>query len=260
MNSSNIGVKKMTNKTQRFDIKRILLIGKIAFADEWRPFFLTGVIIGCLILFGGIFLNVPSADFLLNIMLLIGVVLVSRVFADVHEQEKGIYFFTLPASIDEKYLVKLIATLFGFFGFALLICFTATMLSGFISSLLYTSVEFQVTDPFMFKLEDKFGQYLFFHSVFFTGSLYFSKNSFLKSAFSLITVAILLAIGVVTVLKNSFVQAQNSQFNFRFDSTQSLPVDLQNYLDIVKITAFVIVPILLYVLSYIKFRKIEIKG
>ncbi|MBU3914404.1 hypothetical protein KKA14_02630 [bacterium] len=250
----------MTNKTQGFSLKRIILLGKIALADDWRPFFLTGVIIGCLILFGGLFLNVPSADFLLNIMLLIGVVLVSRVFADVHEQEKGIYFFTLPASVDEKYLVKFIATLFGFFGFALLICFVATALSDLISSLLSSAIEFQIRDPFTVKLQDKFAQYLFFHSVFFSGSLYFKKSSFLKSAFSLIAVLILLAIGAATVLKNSFAQTQTSQFHLRFDSSQSLPADLQNYWFIAKIVGFVVVPILLYVLSYMKFRKIEIKG
>ncbi len=250
----------MNNITQRFSIKRILLLVKIALVDDWKPFFLTGLIIGCLVIFKDIKYGLfPPTTIFLAIMLFVGVVLISKIFADVHEQEKGIYFFTLPASIDEKYLVKFIATLFGYFGFAILVCFAATVLSSFINSLVSASVEFQIINPIKDDVGDKFLTYMFLHSVFFTGSLFIKNYSFLKTFGLLLAASLIYFIGSLT-LGSSLVKTQTAQFSYQYNFSQNSAGDPQNYWDTTRIVIFVVIPILFYVLSYMRFRKIEIKG
>ncbi len=250
----------------RFSLKRVAGLSKIAFVDEWRPYLLSGMIIGLLIFFSGVFLRGPSMGFLLNIMLLIGIVQVSKVFSDIHQKEKGIYYFMLPASIEEKYLVKLLSTLVGYYIFALLVCLVSNRVSILIAEILYQSADIPTFNPLQPEFFDKFKLFLFFHATFFTGSLFFRKNSFLKTAFAFFAVSIVFAIGAGSYLKNLFFQSRSGQssFHFRFDSMsdayQGAGGALDSYLTLIQVILFIAIPLLLYGVSFLKFKNAEIRG
>ncbi|MBU2510314.1 hypothetical protein KJ966_03215 [bacterium] len=250
----------------RFNLKRVIGLSKIAVVDEWRPYLLTGTIIGLLIFFSGVFLKSASIGFLLNIMLLAGIVQVSKVFSETHQKEKGIYYFMLPASIEEKYLVKLLSTLIGYYIFALLVCLLSNQLSILIAGFLYQSSDIPGFNPLQPEFFERFKLYLFFHSIFFAGSLFFRKNSFLKTVLVFFAVSILLTISAGSYLKNLFVQSRSGQSSFylHFDSmgdiTQGIGGSLGSYVATLQVVAFVVIPLVLYGVSFLKFKNSEIRG
>lgn len=241
------------------------MLGRIALADDWRPFWMTGLIVLTLVIFGRLFFGFRMVDFLFNIMLLIGIVLVSRVFNDTHEQEKGIYFFMLPASIEEKYLIKLISTLIGYFLFALLVCIAGGLVSDFIGSFIYDSMEFRLHNPMSSQPMDKFAIYIFFHALYFTGSLYFKKNGFFKTSFIIIVITIIILIIAGTYVKHIMVSGHNRQYYFDIDSgvmhlRNVLGLSADQYFMYTKVLFSGILPVVLFILSYFKFKRSEIKG
>ena len=259
-------INQIVNPKRTFSLLRIGLI------DEWRSYMLAGLIIGCLILFttlldsSGFLLGILSVNMLLNIMLLIGLVQVSKGFSEIRQKERGIYYFMIPASLEEKYLVKLISTLVLYFIYALLICFVANRISIVLANLINDSGNFQYFDPFHRDLFDKFKVYLFLHAVFFSGSLVFKKNNFLKTAFVLIATFFILTFSIGLYLKNTAIKTFESgqRFNFYFnnlsDLFQAFGIDLETYLLLFEIGLYVAIPLMLYGFSYIKFKKIELRG
>ncbi|MCP4754606.1 MAG: hypothetical protein GY866_27295 [Proteobacteria bacterium] len=246
----------------RFDLKRLFLLGKIASIDDWKPYLLTGVVIGTLVFFGELFVRPFSGDFLLNLMLFAGIVHVAKVFYDFHEQEKGIYFFTLPASVKEKYLVRLLATALGYFVFSVFVCFVGSILGSAVHSMTSNSAEFYLHNPFNVELVDKFGTYIFFHAIFFCGSLYFKKNSFLKTLLTVIGVVVLLMIGAASLLDLTDFNLPKllSWLGHIRDVDGTIQVSFPDGLSRFRMATGLVLPAALYILSYFKFKKIEIKG
>ncbi len=77
-------------------------------------------------------------------------------------------------------------------------------------------------------------------------------------------VFIAVSIATVVILKQSFVQDGASQFFFQIGGPQDIqraPSNLSEDIKLyVRIVLYGVIPVLLYVLSYLKFRKAEIKG
>jgi hypothetical protein len=249
----------------RFSLRRSYLLARIGLLDEWRPFLLSGVVIGGLILFSFLFLKSTSTLFLLKLMLFMGMVLVSKLFSVLHHREKGIYTLMLPASVEEKFAVKLLMTTVVFYGYAIFICLAGGWFAHMLSSLLFEPAPYQILNPFTMEGAEQFFVFLFFHSMFFSGSLFFKSNSFLKTVVSMMATFffILTIIGGI-YLKNSLVMPGNSQFYLRLDnSNQLMEVLGTSYANIVqgiKLVIYIVVPTLLYGLSYFKFKHYEIKG
>lgn len=256
----------MDSVAVRFNPKRMLDLSRIALVDEWRPYMFAGLIIGGVLLFTSVLFRGPSPTFFLNIMLLIGMVLVSKAFAEAHEKEKGIHYFMLPAAIEEKYLVKLLSTLVLFFLFALLVCLIANRLSIVIAPILFSSASISEFDPFRPAIFDKFKLYLFFHSLFFAGSIFFRKNSFFKTCLILMAAIFISVLAMGSFLKNYLAQFQsgNGGFYFRIDNmgdlNRFLGREVDFYLLAFQVTLFVIIPLLLYIVSFMKFKKMDVKG
>lgn len=251
---------------ERFNPQRIANLIRIALIDEWRPFILTATVVGCLILFSGLLFRSVPQSFLLNMMLLIGLVQVSRIFSEIHHKEKGIAFFMTPASLEEKYLLKLVSSLVFYYLFTLFVCFVANRLAILITGLLYDSVSLAKFEPLQSRYFDKFKLYLFFHALFFTGALFFKRSSFLKTAFTVTTIFFVLALSAGTFLKNAFLQASAGQqgiyfqFNNVGDLYRAFGMEMDTYFTIIEIGMFIVLPVLLYGLSFLRFRKAEIRG
>lgn len=246
------------------NIRRMIGLSRILLHDDWRPFLLNGFIVGALVFLGRFFVNLHSINTLLNIMLLIGIVLVSKTFSDLHEKEKGTYMLMLPASIEEKYLVRLISTLVLFYIFALFVTFAADFLSGLIVGLLTGSARYAFFDLHTSDLAGKFQVYLFFHAIFFSGSLFFRKNSFLKTTLCLIGALLVGFIALGSYFRHQFFGRQQVEFYFQFDSSRdlfgNLQLPFQDTIFFIKTFVLIGIPILLYLLSYFRFKHSEIRG
>ena len=254
----------METQHSRFSLKRCFLLARIGLLDEWRPFLLSGVVIGGLILFSFLFLKSTSTLFLLKLMLFMGMVLVSKLFSILHHREKGIYTLMLPASVEEKFAVKLLMTTVGFYGYAIFICLVGGWFAHLVSSLLFEPAPYQVFNPFTLEGAEQFLMFLFFHSIFFSGSLFFKSNPFLKTVVSLMATFFVLTIISGIYLKNSMEMPGNYQFHLRLDNSNQLMEALGTpYATLIhgfKLMSYLVIPTLLYSLSYFKFKHYEIKG
>lgn len=252
----------MGNSTALIDPGRIWVLMKIAYRDDWRPYFMSGFIIGLLLLISNLFMGFASPGFFLNLMLAVGVVLSSKSFADIHKREHGIYTLMLPASSIEKFLVRLIAGSLGFFVYAVVVCVVAQFLSEFIQSILSNSPVRMDQTSLLSGLEGRLTTYLLFQSVFFLGSLFFRSNSFLKTALLVAAVSFLLMLSAGLLLKYSLVQSHVSGFYVEFDSLDSLRealgIRFGSIVLGIRVLVFGVLPALLYVGAFFKFKSIQI--
>lgn len=246
--------------------RRMLGLSRIALVDEWRPYLLTGLVIGSLLLFANTFFRALSVGFFFNIMLLFGVVMVSRAFSEAHEKEKGIHYFMVPAAVEEKFFLKLLVTLVGFYLFTLLVCLVANRLAGMLSPLLSSSTTVPDFDPLQPEIFDKFKRYLFFHSLYFAGSLFFKKSNFLKTSFVLLVVTFVLFLVVGSYLKDYLIQSQAGRgvvhlhFNNLGGFEQVLGISADSFSLVFQVAIYIVMPLLLYSISFFKFKNLEVTG
>jgi hypothetical protein len=241
---------------------RLVLLSRIAFLDEWRPYFLTGAIMGALVLLYGIQSQSFGHGFFIGLSLFIGVVLVSRIFNDLYNPEQGTYYLTLPASIAEKYLVKLLSTTVVFFAYIVLAVFLGNTLANLINRLFY-GTPLTLYNPFAGDLFGTFKTYIFFHAIFFFGSLSIKKNSFLKTVLVCLAISFILSFVMLFLAKTlmtSNLQLLKELFIVNNDELNISSPFMRKMLIFLKFIFSYFLPLALYAAAYFKLRKIEIKG
>lgn len=252
----------MNNATTLFNPQRIWRLLRIGMMDEWRPYLLSGLIIGGLIIFSTLFFGTSSSDFMFNLLLLMAIVQTSKLFSSFHTRERGIYELMLPASREEKYFIRLMMTTIGFYLYAILITMVAGETANLLSNLLNGRSALAVITPLTPGIWEKFLFFVFFHSIFFTGSLFFKSSSFLKTVGMLLLVFFLLSIIGTAILKNNLVSSQTNQFYFQFNNSQqvipALNDSLNSLIHKVRIVIYYVIPPILYGLSFLSFRRKEV--
>lgn len=241
---------------------RVVRLARIYIADDWKPFMLTGLVCGGLTFLSGLMMRQPAAGFLFNVMLLVGIVLTSRQFAGIRSKEKGIYLFMLPATTLEKFIVQWAASLVGFYCFSVLAVAIGGTLSNLVAAILYESAEFAVSYPENFI--DSFAVYCFFHAVFFCGALVFKGSNFLKTILALMAIFFVVTVGSGVYLKNSLLRRHHSGFFLQMDG----PGDFYQFISgpssttiyFAKIAISVVVPLILYGISFYRFQQWQSKG
>jgi hypothetical protein len=150
-----------------------------------------------------------SPDFLLgffrNMLFLGGFILTSMAFRELRQNAGGIFYLTLPGSLFEKLLSKLLLTSVGYaLGCALF--FTATSaVSQLLTTLLFGSGNgiFDPLDPLVLKM---MALYLVTQSIFLLGSVWFRKLAFLKTILWIVLFSI--AAGIVFSVAARFILAR----------------------------------------------------
>jgi hypothetical protein len=115
-----------------------------------------------------------------NMLFLGGFILTSMAFREVRQNGGGIFYFTLPGSLFEKLLAKLLLTSLGY-ALGCAVFFTAaTAASQLINTVLfgYGNGIFNPLDPAVLRMG---ALYLVTQSVFLLGSIWFRKLAFLKT-------------------------------------------------------------------------------
>ena len=250
----------MTDLKRFFDAQRIFRIIRLALTDEWRPFLLTGFLFFLLILLSSMTFFRMSVDFLFKLMLFTGIIFTSRTLGEFQERDKGTYLMMIPASMEEKYLVRLLATLIGYYFYSVLVCILASEVANFISIFVLgrTSFEQHLTTD----LTNAFCFFMFFHAVFFWGSLFFRKNAFLKTSLILIGIFFIIMFSAGHLFLRNMMGGHHNSFYFSYngDDWQGMFGSALPMFNLLRIFVCLVIPLILYVITYIRFRNIQIKA
>ncbi|HEX8548729.1 MAG TPA: hypothetical protein VF691_17325 [Cytophagaceae bacterium] len=132
--------------------------------------------------------------FYLILMFLSGLIFTSQVFVELHDPKKSYAYILLPVSNLEKLIGSwLISGPLYIAGFSFIVfiiqCLSSLVTEHFENAIgVFSSAYFRAISA-----------YLTFHSVFFLGAVWFRKNNFLKTAFSIIIFFLSLALFSVAV-------------------------------------------------------------
>ncbi len=244
------------------DPRRLMQLSRIAIADDWRPFLLTGLVMAGLVFITGFIFRPQGVGILFGVMLLVGIVLVSRLFAGLYQKERGVYLHMLPASVEEKFVLQIVASLVGYFFYSVLAIAAGAMLINLFRNI--TGDVHGYMQVFPEGLWSAFQVYLLFHALYFAGALWFRGNNFLKTSLVLIAAIILIIVVTVTYLKNTIVSMGPTNIVIQFNSLDQLgrffgsPVFSPTYF--LYVFLFIIFPLFLYGISYYEFKNSQVKG
>lgn len=247
-----------------FNLKRFFYLSKVELINNWRIYLLKDLIIVLifvnLTIFSNMFNSVtdPYGFFVINLFL--GVIFTSLTFNQIHNKESGIAFLMLPCSIEEKFFVKLLFTTLVYFVFAFVSIFVASLVVGLVKFAFF-KVSFTFLNPVAHNIFKVFLIYIYFHSMFFFGAVFFKKNNFLFTALSMIVIILVLMILFSFIFVNFFAgltSGYNNSFNFN-----NLANIINNNTDTINIVFKIIfgylIPPVLYILSYLKLKRIELR-
>lgn len=246
----------------RFSFKRLTLLGHISIFNECRSSLLTFGVIACLIVFSRLFIPQFSVVFWFYNMLFVGIFLTSGVFKDLRHADKGSYFLLVPASVEEKYFIRWLVSSLGFYLFAVILCTFAVLINQVFSLFMQSQPTIELSVFLNTGLVSKLALFMFFHSIFFSGAIWFKNHNFSKTILSvLLFVAFVLFISTMLIKDTSL-----ELFNFLsfFMNVQGMDsygkIILQRDVFRINTLAFLFIPLVLYTISFFKFRKMEIRG
>jgi hypothetical protein len=228
------------------------------------------VLLGALSLATGYFVYMASRPmsqeeqsmFFMFFLLAAGTMYTSTVFAHLGDKRKAIAALTLPASHFEKYLV---GWLYSFVYFQVLFVASFFLVVPVIMGLFAREGQ-TVTMINIFSLESRlylvFVMYTFLHAFAFTGSIYFEKLQFIKSAFALCLAYVGLLLVNKQVLKAMFSPELNFMLpfgNLTFKENNeyfwiSLPQHQQSLLLLIPL----ILAVLFWLTAYVRLKEKQI--
>lgn len=263
-------------RNQYFSPRRFYLLLKRDFLTYYRTIIIAASVIGGFVIFASTISAITqnSRNFhpvLYFLLLYIGGFIVSsRAFREIHNSQKSYTYVTLPGSLLEKFSERLISTSIGYVLGTLLVYSIFTVISEGLNQAF-----FRYTHTFLNPLSRNFwigsAAYLVIQGVFLAGSLFFKKNSLIKTILMLIVFGIaLLIIVIITVrliIPGYFEGVHPAQREF-----QSLR-ELAEWLGmtetglksagrtiwlIIRLLFWAVLAPLCWIVSYLKFRKIEV--
>lgn len=204
----------------------------------------------------------------MGIMLILGTVFMAgKSFSDMNTSEKSIGMIMIPASSFEKFIVPLISSSVGW----LLVVYVSYELLALIINGLWSALfgmEFVFFNVFDFikgkELTDMFLAYFFTHSIFFLGAAAFKKYPIAKTIlaqFLLNFAYSILALIFIMVLFGNMGYFANSSENFGeilLEKGWFTQEKIVFYGRVLKILVMVVLPVLLYITAFFKFKEREV--
>jgi len=161
----------------------------IAMAAVGGFFLIVGVLAGFNPNPGGVYRGLYT-----GLLFLGGFIVTSMAFHEVRLNAQGIHYLSLPGSTLEKFLSKLLVTAVGYGVGTLVFCTAVAALTEGINRLAFGHAH-PFFNPFALNNLRLLPAYLISQSVFLLGSIYFRKLHFVKTALSLV----LLALGLMVI-------------------------------------------------------------
>lgn len=194
----------------------------------------------------------------LFISLFIGVILTSNSFKHLHQEEKAINFYMVPATIFEKFL----SILLYYFFFYLIISILSTIIAFLINNII-VYLFFKVFYPLnliktLFNLKT-ISTYFFACSIFMLGSTYFKKNSFLLTILTLLAISMIYSMfsGILFlfIFKNTYFHS----FMSLTELLSRIGLSIKTIFIIIEIVKFLL-SIFFYFLTYLRIVEYDVKG
>lgn len=229
-----------------FNVNRFINILKIELYNHKVSYMISILITAVLYTFFSSFYTnrILNPEFLFNVSLLIGIVLSAGMFRELGHKEKASSFILTPGSNLEKWVSKFAISSVGYY---LAVCLVFTVLILFFALLrgTFSGVNF------IYPLK-AFSGFMFFHALFFFGSIVFEKSIIIKTLLACLGIGFLLGIlsAALEFMSYSidFFNYQNLKGIIQFISNHS-------YL---KHIASVLFTLLLYAASFLKLIKKEV--
>lgn len=253
----------------RFDLNRFWHLMKNDIVTNYRKLLIAaGAALGVLLFFNIISMfgsSGPAASLVLypQLLFIVGLLKTSSSFKDLHHPQRSYVYLTLPASNLEKFLSKLAVTTVGHVLATLVLFFTFSVLMAAISPLIFQQ-SYPLFNPFDRIVLVLISIYIIVQSIFMVGAVYFRKNAFVKTLFSLFMLQIALALFVGILVKLVFI-GYFEGWHFTFDAIRlSSPVveqQLENFFwgfaQFMKFLFYWILAPVLWLVSYFRLKETE---
>ena len=259
-----------------FSPGRFFLLFKRDFLTHYRTLLIaTAAIAGFTILAsavsalnqGGTYFHVTLYFMLLYIG---GFLITSRTFREIHNSQKSYTYATLPGSPFEKFSERLISTSFGYALGTFIIYFIIATISERLNLMLFGYTH-ALPSPFSRPFLMSVAAFIVTQGFFLAGAVFFKKNSLIKTILMLTLISIVLLIIIILatrlIIPGYFKSLPpiKQDFNSLADLSEWLGMteaNLQLFGRIIRLIIrilfwFVLAP-LCWVVSYLKFRKIEV--
>jgi hypothetical protein len=195
------------------------------------------------------------------ILLIGGTVTSSMVFNDLHQWPKNMHYLMTPASMFEKWLVKLLFVTVFYIVMSALLYFLFSLLSIAITLPIFGRAH-PIFNPFHPLIVKVAGLYFMIHSVFFFGSVYFKKYALVKTLLSITALSILIGLFAGLVMRIAFAGLFNEgSFALRVEGQMYDWEKGKKFFEslwlIAEVVSKFVLPPLFWVLSYFRLRESE---
>ncbi len=260
------------DNTRQFSFRRFANILRIDLAEQRK-----GLIIAVSIILGIHFIiylssafSGPSEEihtiFFANALMVAGLIATSLIFRDFYRKEESYFSLMLPASPLEKYLSRFLITTVGYILGGIVIYFIYSSIAMGISQAIFGH-HMGVFNPFSVTLWQLIGGYIFAHSIFFFGAVYFKKAAYLKTLLSIIVLLLVLTLFATLITALSTITWIGEFFPFTILNLDVIQLpntgELLRFFTVIGTIAkyffcFIFIPAL-WVIGYLRFREIEVR-
>jgi len=189
-----------------------------------------------------------------------GFLLSSAAFSEIHQTQKNVAFFMLPASTVEKYASKLLLTSPGYAAASLALYYLLSLLTAGIAAI-FTDWSFPIFNPFTHKVLTDIAVYLVTQSLFLFGGLYFKKHPFMKTLFAQFGIAVVLGVFVMLVLRivyHDFFHGTHFFNNYIFNDVVAFERLVPTLSTIIKYLFWIGFAPYFWILGYLRLREAEV--
>lgn len=198
-----------------------------------------------------------------DLLLIFGFIITSMSFSDLKNPEKSNFFLTIPCSLFEKFVSRVIITSIGFVIFSLVFYYLFSIFTDSIINLIF-SRNYSFFNPFDNNIISNIKFYIIFHSIFLLGAIIFRNHAFIKT---MLAIFILIVIITVSSLMLFYIIYWSYQEGFPPEITIAgvrwhpiVAIFSDHILPVLKYVYWYIMPVLLWIISYVKFTNIQVKN
>ncbi len=149
-----------------------------------------------------------------KLFLFTGIIMVNAVLSKLHKPLIDAHYLLLPASPAEKYMSKLMLTSFIFIIISLLFSVVVSFIAWGINYHMF-SISTPIFNPFQTEIIKVIRTFLFAHSLYFFGSIYFRRTALLKTSLSIMSFTIIFSVFIglgIWLLYGDFLQGLQGNY------------------------------------------------
>lgn len=199
-----------------------------------------------------------------NLLLIGGYIVASIAFVDLHDDRKGLHYLTLPGSLLEKYVGRVLLTSVGWAIVSTVAYMVVTLVGAGLAEWFFGSSHgvFVPSSSWSWNL---IATYLVSQSIFVFGSIYFKKAAFLKTVLAIfvavVVYAVFLALSARLIFFDSFARFIPTQTEMDALQTMLAPRALRYEAVLERIgdiVGWTLVPIFFWTAGYLRLRETEV--